>query len=379
MSEKFFLRVNLPEFDGLVGDELIGFSYIESMGGCARWAMSFDTQENRRYDPILKYDEFEFTLRYGTSMPNTDGSFASKLKRVRVLRSKKWLGGNARVIFNLRGTCAGVRLQRHRSKDKHWKNTRISGIVQDLIDEIGLKHKVASTEGFFSLMGCNLPTGRFIDRHLLPLAYNQQAGRDWRFWVEDGQRVHFEPTRPNGILPNGFVKPYYFTNLYREDWFKLKSPRLIKDNRFDPQLNTGKIEVMMFDSDRDRLVRKTIGENTGGFNYFGRGRPLERRQTSHTKVINYQQGRQTTLNPDQLTTQVGRTLWGQHGRSLYRIMGELEFAPGISINHLAFVELSGPFDIPDVNTGFWVVHSVKHLYSRGDVKTWVVLEKRWER
>lgn len=370
MSEKFLLEMNAPGFEGLVGDNLLGFNYVESMGGCARWAVSFDTQDNKLYDAFLKQDEVEFTLRFGTGM-NTDGPQHSKKKLVRILKPKKRMAGNARITFNVKGTCAGIRLQRHRSKDKHWRERRISEIVDELVSEVGLEAEVEETEGKFNLMGCNLPTGKFIKRDLLPLAHSR-SGNDWRLWVEDGRRVHFSPADPKG-------KVLRFTNLYRNGWLKLKSPELIKDRRFDAEDRTGKIEVVMYDSDRDRLVRKEIGERSGGFNYFGSGRPTERRHVSETVRVNYQRNRQTNLRPDKLVRQIGQTIWSQHGRSLYRLVGELEYEPGISVNQLAHVDLVGPFGVPDVNAGVWLVHAVKHLYSRGDVRTWVVLEKRWEK
>lgn len=372
MSAKFTLQINAPGFGDLVGEDLIGFNFVESMGGCARWAISFDTQDNRRYDSLIKNDEFDFSLRFGTEM-NTDGPRRSELKHVRLLRSQKQMGGNARIVFNMKGTCSGIAIQRHRAKDKHWRERRISQIVDELVSEIdGLFAQVEQTEGQFSLMGCNLPTGKYINRFLLPLAYARR-GRDWRFWIENGKTVHFEPTKPD---PSN---PYHFTNLHREGWLKLKSPKIIKDTRFEPELRSGKIEVMMYDSDQDRLIRREVGEGAGQFNYFGDGRPRERQHVSETHRVNFQRDRQTNLRPDKLVRQMGQTIWGQHGRGLYRLVGQLDYEPGLTINRIAYVDLSGPFGIPDVNTGTWIVHSVKHLYSRGDVKTWVMLEKRWER
>lgn len=370
MSEKFQLQINAPGFENLVGSQLLGFNYVESLGGCARWGFSFDTQQNRKYDDFIKEDESEFTLRFGSGM-NPVGPSQSKLKTVRSLRASKRLVGNARVIFNIKGTCAGIRIQRHRAKDKHWKDRRISQIVSELISEAGLRAQVARTEGEFSLMGCNLPTGKFIKRQLLPLAYTLK-GSDWRLWVEDGKTIHFEPTTPTGRILR-------FTNLFRDGWLKLKSPQVVKDTTYEPELRNGKIEVVMYDTDQDRLIRREIGENSGQFRYLGSGRPRERRHVSETLRINVQRNRQTNVRPDKLVRQVGRTVWAEHGRSLYRLIGQLDYEPGLTVNQPAIVDLSGPFGIPDVNTGRWIVHSVKHLYSRGDVKTWVILEKRWER
>jgi len=370
-GEKFTLQINAPGFSNLVGDELIGFNFEESLEGCARWAFSFDTQDNSKYSNFIKDDESDFTFRFGTGM-NTDGPSYSPLKSGRLLLAKKRLIGNGHIIFNLKGACSGVAIQKHRAKDKHWKDAKISDVVSELLSEFrGLSPKVESTEGQFTLMGCNQPTGKYISKSLLPLAYSQQ-GADWRFWVEDGKTVHFSPTNPKG-------EPYRFTNLFRSGWLKMKSPEVIKDTRFDTHLNTGRIEVVMYDTDTDRLVRREVDENSGNFNYLGSGRPVNRNFVSQTFNINMLKERQTNLRPDKLVQQVGRTIWSRYARSLYRISCELDYEPGISIGRPAVVDLSGPFGLPDQNTGNWLIHTVKHTYSRGDVKTWVVLEKRWER
>ena len=222
-------------------------------------------------------------------------------------------------------------------------------------------------------MGCNIPTGRFVKNHLLPLAYTEK-GRDWRFWVENGKTVHFAPSDPRG---GG--KPLRFTNRFRDGWFILNSPKIIKDTQFETGLRSGKIEMMMYDADRNQLIRQDVGEHSGNFNYAASGRPKERKHVSETIRVNYQQGRQTDLRANKLLRNVGQTIWGQHGRSLYRLVALMDYEPGIRVNAPAFVDLVDPLDLPDASTGNWIVHTVKHLYSRGTTKTWVRLEKRWER
>ena len=371
MSQKFTIQVNAPGFDNssLVAEQLIGFSFAESLSGCARFALKVETQNARQYDSFIKNDETPFTLRFGTN-ENPDAPKQSRQKSLRVLFSTRKLIGNARAQFVFKGTCNGVLLNRHRTKDKHWNKKRISEIVEELISDAGLTPKVAQTEGKFTLSGANLPTGKFINQSILPYAFSQK-GRDWRLWVEDGKTVHFEPTTPSGSVK--------FTNLYRDGWVKLKSPRVIKDTRMQDVDRSGKIEVVMYDADNDRLVRQEIGEGAGQFNYLGSGRPVERKHVSESLIINMARDRQTDLQPDKLVRQVGQTVWGRYGRSLYRLVGMCEFEPGISINQTATVDLTGPLGTQDVNTGQWVVSGVKHVNSGGALKTMVVCEKRWER
>jgi len=371
MSNKFNLQLFAPGFSSDINQELLGFNYIESMGGCSRWAMSFSTQDDSKYNSLLKNDELDFSFRFGTSM-NTDGPQQSTLKHVRILHAKKRLFGRAKVIFTLRGTCSGIAIQKHRAKDKHWKDKRISEIVTDLLQDFdSLTPQIEKTRGKFSLMGCNLPTGSFIRRFLLPFAFGSK-GTDWRFWVEDGKKVHFEPLKPKG-------RPYRFTNLFRDNWLKMKSPQVVKDTRFESELDYGKVEVVMLDPDHHRLIRETVSDKNSKLNYLARrGRPTPREHTARTRRLGLQQRRQTDVSPQTLVQNVSQTLWGRHSRSLYRLTGELDYEPGISVNHLAMVDLAGPFGAPDINTGMWVVHSVKHLYSHGSIRTWVLLEKRWE-
>lgn len=373
MSRKVTLQVNAPGFqnDELVGQELIGFNYVETLEGCSRFALVVQSQRGTAWNSFIKNDEEPFTMRFGTEH-NVVAARQSRLKTLRTLWSSRQLKGNASAIFTFKGTCNGVALNLHRAKDKHWKQTTISGIVEELITDAGLEPAVAQTDGFFTLMGCNLPTGKFIRRVLLPLAYSDK-GRDWRIWVEDGKRVHFEPTEASG-------NKLKFTNLFRDGWIQLKSPKVVKDTRFSAALRTGKIEVMMYDQDSDRLIRRKVGENQGRFNYSGIGRPKERENTSESIVYSYLRDRHTDIRPDKLMRQIGQTVWGEYGRSLYRLVGLCgNYEPGISVNQPAVVDLAGPLGAVDVNSGNWIVVQVKNINSRGQVKTFVVLEKRWER
>lgn len=371
MSQKFTIQVNAPGFDNstLVAEQLIGFSFAESLSGCARFALKVETQNGRQFDSFVKNDETPFTLRFGTG-ENPDSGKQSRQKQLRLLFSSRKLIGNARAQFVFKGLCNGVVLNQHRAKDKHWKNRRISDIVEELIRDAGLQARVAQTEGKFTISGANLPTGKFISQCLLPLAYSQK-GRDWRLWVEDGKTVHFEPTSPTGTVK--------ITNMFRDGWVKLKSPRIIKDVRSQDADRSGKIEVVMYDADTDRLVRKEIGEGAGQFNYLGQGRPVERQDVSESIIVNMARDRQTDLQPDKLVRQVGQTIWGRKGRSLYQLVGICEFEPGVTVNQNATVDLTGPLGLQDVNTGQWVVSGVKHINSGGAVKTMIVCEKRWER
>lgn len=373
MSRKVTMQINAPGFqnDKLVGQELVGFNYIETLEGCSRFAVVVQSQRGSAWNSFIKNDEESFTMRIGTEH-NTVGPRQSRLKTLRTLWSSRQLKGNSSAVFAFKGACNGVALNFHRAKDKHWKQTTISGIVEELIEDAGLEPAVAQTEGFFTLMGCNLPTGKFIRRVLLPLAYSDK-GRDWRIWVEDGKRVHFEPTKPDG-------QKLKFTNLFRDGWIQLKSPKIIKDTRYTPELRTGKIEVAMYDQDSERLIRQEFGENRGNFNYFGSGRPKEREHTSETIVKSYLKDRQTDVRPYKLVRQMGQTIWGEYGRGLYRLEGVCDrFEPGISVNSEAVVDLAGPLGATDVNSGKWIVAQVKQINSRGHTKTYVVLEKRWER
>lgn len=373
MSEKFTIEINGPGFDNsqLVGQELIGFNFVESLDGCARFALMLETQSGRKWDGFIKNDEQPFSLRFGTGSAGTDGPRMSTLKTLRLLWSGRRLSGGAKAIYTFKGTCNGVALNLTRAKDKYWKERRISEIAEELIRDAGLQAAVGKTEGKFNLMGGNITTGKYLRNVLLPLAYSNR-GSNWRFWVEDGRRVHFEPMKPT----RGRVR---FTNLYRDGWVKLKSPMVVKDTRFNAQLRSGKIEVLAYDPDSERVVRREVGENQGNFSYLGGGRPVERKKVSETIIINAQRNRQTSVNPQQLVQRVGETLWGQHGRTLYRLIGECEYEPGISVGQQVTVDLAGPLGVQDVNNGTWIVHSVRHYNTRGRVKTWVMLEKRWER
>lgn len=371
MSEKFLIDINRPEFKNLSGTELTGFSFLETLDGCARWSLIFSTQRQGDFDDLIKNDETEFTLRIGTRL-NPSGPQYSTQKTVRILRAQKMISAGRGVTFNFKGACSGIKLQRHRAKDKQWEDKRISEIVQELVDDVGLESNVQRTEGKFSLMGCNLPTAQFINRQLLPLAYARR-GNDWRLWVEDGKTVRFEPLRPLGS------STLRFTNTFRENWIKLRNPKVVKDTLNEARRRRGKIEVMMYDSDRDRLIRNEVGERRGQFQYLSsRGRPVEREHVSESIRVNYQRDRQTNLRPDKLVRQMGQNIWGRHARSLYRLIGEVGYEPGIRVNTAAIVDLVGAFQIPDQNSGVWVVQAVKHTYSRGQPRSWVALEKRWE-
>lgn len=371
MTTKFLLQVNAPGFDNstLVGNELIGFAYQESLDGCARWALNVETQDGRRYDSFVKNDETPFTIRFGTQQ-NTDGPKLSRQKSLRTLQTNRQLIGNARAMFTFKGCCNGVALNMHRAPDKRWSKRKISDIVKELIEAAGLQAQVEQSEGKFDIAGCNQPTGQFISRYLARFAYSSK-GRDWRLWVEDGKTVHFEPLRPTGNLR--------FTNLSKDGLIKLHSPQVIKDTRDQAINRSGKIEVRMYDPDSDRLVKREIGESQGAFNYFGSGRPVEREHVSETILVNMQKDRNTDMQPDRLVRQVGQSIWGRKGRCLYRLIGLCDYEPGISVNQQATVELAGPLGTSDVNSGTWVVSTVKNINARGSTKTWVALEKRWER
>lgn len=372
MPRKVFIDISGSGFDSarLVGEQLISFTLFESMNSLTRFALRLETGRGTQFDAFIKNDENPFTLRLGTDY-SLESPSVSTGKSLRLLWASRRLAGQSKLIFTFKGCCNGVVLNMHRAKEKHYHQQRISDIAQDLIEETGLKAQVGTSDGKFDIIGCNFPTGKFISRSLLPYAYSSE-GRDWRYWVEDGKVVHFEPTFPTAA-------PLKFTNLFRDGWIKLRSPQIIKDVRNTAKQRSGKIEVVMYDPEQDRLVSKEIGENAGSFNYHGTGRPVERKFVSETVIVNRMRNRQTDLRPDQLVQQVGKSIWGRHGRGLYTLLGECEYEPGIAINKPAIVDLAGPFGFPDVNSGMWLVRAVKTIYNSGNVRSQVVLEKRWEK
>jgi hypothetical protein len=281
--------------------------------------------------------------------------------------------------FSLRGLCHGNVLRRHRFKDGVFKDS-ISNIAKTLITDAGLKIDTVPTTGTYNISNGSSPTGSFIKNNLLPLA-SSTAGADWRFWVRNGDTVVFRPTDLS-VVSN--IKMTDNTDAHSPNFLHLQVPELIKDTLHQPDRNDGKIEVRSVDS--LRVTSKgpsvndiTISDNNSGFRQLTSGRPSARDKVSKTIPTFRNNKRNVDLQTRDASLKEGQNRWSMNARSLYRLIGRVPFTAGVRPGILVNVLLQRTFGEVDINSGPWLVHTVRSVCTHGQLKSIVLLEKRWEK
>lgn len=383
-----FVELDGPDFKDpirLNTAQLVSFVYEESLSGCAKWALNLVEDDSNKFNRFIRMDGGAgktFRFRYGLQgsqdkYPPT-GQQISNWKTLELLQSRKRTVGR-RVLFTFRGLCHGHVLNRRRKPNANWHQARICDIVQDLAEDAGLGHDVEQTVGQYSLSMGDCSSGYFIKHYLLPLAYSKapSTAKDWRFWIRDGNTVVFKPTNISE------APKHKLSDNIKDDILilPLLGPESVKTVATQVYDGSGSLKMEAHDPLTNRYQWYEVNENNANFGYMGRGKPLPRqRSTAVTMTTNFTEKRNLwgKSTREQLR-QEAETRFALNARGLYRMVSRVPFAVGMYPGDKARVMIkSGSSFEMDEGTGIWQIHTVRAVLTHGEIKAYVVLERRWE-
>lgn len=383
MSKTPYIDIDAPGFNDKIKlntAQLVSFVFYESLDGCAQYSINLVDEDSNRFNRFIQQDggtgktfRFRFGTRGDDVVPPT-GTLLSDWKTLELLQSKKRTFG-ARTEFTFRGLCHGHALNRHNKDDGNWENAKISTIVRQLAQDAGLQADVEETVGFYTLSTGKLNSGKFIRDYLLPLAYCKGSKKDWRFWIQDGTTVIFRPTDHNE------GPKHFFADRKVDDpsILPLINPEAVKTVARQFMDGSGRITVESHDPMRGRFQKYEVNEGKAGFGYMGGGRPKAREKGTSVVVPTHfteKRNLREKTTREQLI-QEAETRWARHARGLYRMVSEVPFAAGLNPGDKVKVITEGARG-PDEGTGIWQLYSIKNLCTRGELRCFVVLERRWE-
>jgi len=371
MGRQIYMRIYAPGFDmELVPTEIYSFVYSEAIHGCARWSLVIRTDRYDKFDSFVKWNEDQpFELEFGYKEPQLQVT----RKRVLLLESSRRTLGSA-AYFTFRGLCAGHLLNLKVLTNKVWEDS-ISNIVKEIISDCGLEAKVEQTEGKYKIACGWDRAGPFICKYLMPLAYSSK-GNDWALTIEDGRKAIFAPVEIGGAR----WKFTDFREAHKESqWITLFLPELRKSTLLRPWRGDGLVEVRSYSPGSAVLSKFKANESNVGFRYLQGGKPRPANKSELVKPSFFHEGVNTKVSDQTQVMHEAKTRWSLDARGLYRLNGLVKFDPTVRVGDICRVVIShNKFGTHVSSTGLYLLNRMESYFTRGEIKTFVSLTRRWE-
>lgn len=367
------LRVYAPGFDlELVPSEIDSFVYDESTHGCAKWSLVLRTERYDKFDPFIKWKEDQpFYLEFGYKSP----SLAATRKRVVLLESRRRTAGTS-AVYVFRGLCAGHLLNLHILTDRVWED-KISSIVEEIVRECGFDVSAEETQGRYKISSGIVRAGYFICNYLMPLAYSPK-GNDWTLTIVDGERVIFAPLDMSGNMGRSFSD--YSMRHMEPLVVTLQKPELRKSLALRPWEGHGYTEVRSYSPVNARLFKYRVNERNANFPYLQSSSPKPVGKLTLVGTSTFHRGVNVSDTQDQMEVQrEAITRWSLEARRLYELTGLIKFDPTLEVGKICRVVIShGKNGVHSPSTGLYVLRRVVSFFTRGELKSYVQLIRRWE-
>jgi len=183
---RFEMKVNGQDLR-MEESRLLNFLYYHSIRGSAQYYVYCTAKKWNYYDQLYEPGT-EVQIRFGRK----DGSTSLWSPTHTMLVGEVEAHYHPQCVFvNVTGMDKGVKLF-ERCSQKVWKDKKISEIVTELAGESELDTQVESTKGKFNLTQALMPDGHYIQKVLLPLAYNASR-QDYLCYIKEGKTLVFEP------------------------------------------------------------------------------------------------------------------------------------------------------------------------------------------
>jgi len=175
--------------------ETASFRYRESLYGSAIWRLLARSGDWDRWDNIV-VDNATQDLRLRWKVESTSGVVESGWRRVRAARLRiRYHPVGVEVLVH--GTCAGSILG-ERCHTNAFVNKTVAEMVQTIADQNEMPARIRGTSGKRTDFQGSMPDGQFIRQKLLPMAIDKGGISGYYFWIENGERLVFEPIQSAG-------------------------------------------------------------------------------------------------------------------------------------------------------------------------------------
>ena len=94
------------------------------------------------------------------------------------------------------------------------------------------------------------------------------------------------------------------------------------------------------------------------------GKSKDRNTEDQTRLVAYREG-------------VSR--FSRNARNVYRLVSYVPYTAGLTVGSLVNVLIQQTEGMTDLNSGPWLLHTIRSMSTKGVLKSMVVLEKRWEK
>lgn len=183
---RFEMKVNGQDLK-MEEARLLKFLYYHSIRGSAQYYV-YATDKTWNYFDKLYEPGTEVQIRFGRKDGNT--SLWSPTHTMLVGEVEAHYHPQC-VFVNVTGMDKGVKIF-ERCSQKIFKKKKVSDMVTELAQESELDTQVESTKDEFDMTQALQPDGHFIQKTLLPIAYNSSR-QDYLCYIKEGTTLVFEP------------------------------------------------------------------------------------------------------------------------------------------------------------------------------------------
>jgi hypothetical protein len=186
---RFELKVNGEDLK-MEGSRLRSLLYFQSIRGSAQYWINCTDRKWDYYDSLYEEDA-ELQMRIGIQFGNKE--LWSDVQNLAVGNVEASYPSDA-VNVTISGMDQGEKLFRTCSRKVWCKDCGelVSSMVQELAEENGLSTQIEATKDRFQLTQGVIPDGHYIQKTLLPLAYNESR-QDYLCYIKNGNILVFEP------------------------------------------------------------------------------------------------------------------------------------------------------------------------------------------
>jgi len=328
--------------------------YYQSIRGMAQYWISASDVSWSYFDALYEADA-ELQMRIGISRDNdTQWSPVQKLHVGNVRAA--YQGNGISVLIS--GMDAGEKLFRNCSR-KVWSEKKVSEIVEELAEEAGLDTQVEATKDKFDLAQGIQPDGQYIQKTLLPLAYNESR-QDYLCYMKDGSTLVFEP--PDVSSVQATLK---FPGA-SDDYTPLEPPSIYYRPINMPLNGAWSIEQRAVDP-WEKTARFFVADDSS-VNLQKYASKVPEAPDKPSRIMH------SVYSEKKVLENVTKAMWGSRARELWIVDAKTELSPKLEIGRAIRFEMTKPDGESHFSSGKYMLAGLLHWV---DVGTQTSLSRLW--
>lgn len=336
---KFELRVDGNDLE-LEAGRLVRFLFFQTIRGSAQYHITAVDDSWSYYDGFYKEDA-ELVLRFGYTQDGAEvwspehhlvvGEVTAEYDPDGIDVTVSGLDKGS-LIFN---TCS----------QKVFKDKLISEMVKDLAEANGLDVSVEATKNKTDITQGIMPDGHFIQKFLLPRAYNETR-QDYLCWIRNGDTLVFEP--PEVSSPQAtFDFPGESDDYQPEAPLQCRyRPIMMRPN------GAWSTQVRGVDPLKKEGLFFTADDNTVSYRKLANTGPNAPDMPSRIVMLDEVE--------DKVVTNIGKALWSTKSRELWLVDTKSALSPKIEVGRPIQLNVTKSDSSSHFTSGKYLLAGVMH-------------------